>query len=191
MRAIWKGSISFGLVNIPIALVPAVRKEAVKFSLLRKTDLSPVSYKRVAEADGQEVPWDQIVKGQEVINAPQDEPVGKREMEMAKSLVASMSSDWEPQAYKDEYQARLIQWIEEKVRTGAKEIGGKTTTNKPTTNVVDLLTVLQKSIAEASSKAKGKKAVSEKRKVKAAEIPVLGMRTMKQEETSNGAVTNF
>jgi len=168
MRAIWKGSISFGLVNIPIALVPAVRKEAVKFSLLRKTDLSPVSYKRVAEADGQEVPWDQIVKGQEVINAPQDEPVGKREMEMAKSLVASMSSDWEPQAYKDEYQARLIQWIEEKVRTGAKEIGGKTTTNKPTTNVVDLLTVLQKSIAEASSKAKGKKAVSEKRKVKAA-----------------------
>ena len=61
-----------------------------------------------------------------------------------------------------------LEWIEEKVRTGAKEIGGKTTTNKPTTNVVDLLTVLQKSIAEASSKAKGKKAVSQKRKVKAA-----------------------
>jgi DNA end-binding protein Ku len=64
-RAIWKGSISFGLVNIPIALYPATRKEDLKFRLLRKTDLSPVNYKRVAEKDGKEVPWDQIVKGYE------------------------------------------------------------------------------------------------------------------------------
>lgn len=65
MRAIWKGTISFGLVNIPIALYRATRKEELKFHLLRKTDLSPVNYKRVAEADGKEVPWDQIVKGYE------------------------------------------------------------------------------------------------------------------------------
>src|SRR5215203_6485880 len=65
MRAIWKGSISFGLVNIPIALYPATRKEELKFRLLRATDHSPVNYKRVAEADGKEVPWDQIVKGYE------------------------------------------------------------------------------------------------------------------------------
>src|ERR1700745_3321416 len=65
MRAIWKGSISFGLVNIPIALYPATRREELKFRLLRKTDLSPVNYKRVAEKDGKEVPWDQIVKGYE------------------------------------------------------------------------------------------------------------------------------
>ena len=64
-RAIWKGSISFGLVNIPIALYPATRKEELRFRLLRKTDLSPVNYKRVAEKDGKEVPWDQIVKGYE------------------------------------------------------------------------------------------------------------------------------
>src|SRR5216110_3383426 len=64
-RAIWKGSISFGLVNIPIALYPATRREEFKFRLLRKTDLSPVNYKRVAEKDGKEVPWDQIVKGYE------------------------------------------------------------------------------------------------------------------------------
>src|SRR6187397_2386056 len=63
MRAIWKGSISFGLVNIPIALFPATRKEELKFRLLREKDLSPVNYKRVAEKDGKEVPWDQIVKG--------------------------------------------------------------------------------------------------------------------------------
>jgi DNA end-binding protein Ku len=65
MRAIWKGSISFGLVNIPIALYPATRKEEMKFRLLRGSDLSPVNYKRVAEKDGREVPWDQIVKGYE------------------------------------------------------------------------------------------------------------------------------
>jgi DNA end-binding protein Ku len=65
MRAIWKGSISFGLVNIPIALYPATRKEELKFRLLRAKDLSPVNYKRVAAKDGKEVPWDEIVKGYE------------------------------------------------------------------------------------------------------------------------------
>src|ERR1043165_4005211 len=64
-RPIWKGAISFGLVSIPISLFPAVRREELKFRLLRASDLSPVNYKRVAEADGKEVPWDQIVKGYE------------------------------------------------------------------------------------------------------------------------------
>jgi DNA end-binding protein Ku len=64
-RAIWKGTISFGLVSIPISLYPATRREELKFRLLRKSDLSPVNYKRVAESDGKEVPWDQIVKGYE------------------------------------------------------------------------------------------------------------------------------
>ena len=65
MRPIWKGSINFGLVSIPITLYPAVRKEELKFRMLRSGDLSPINYKRVAEADGKEVPWAQIVKGYE------------------------------------------------------------------------------------------------------------------------------
>jgi DNA end-binding protein Ku len=65
MRAIWKGAISFGLVSIPISLYPATRREDLKFKLLRKSDLSPINYKRVALADNKEVPWDQIVKGYE------------------------------------------------------------------------------------------------------------------------------
>ena len=65
MRAIWKGSISFGLVNIPIGLFPATRREDVSFRQLRGEDLSPIRYKRVAEADGEEVPWEKIVKGYE------------------------------------------------------------------------------------------------------------------------------
>src|SRR3982751_1946116 len=65
MRAIWKGSISFSLVNIPISLYPATKHEELNFRLLRQKDLSPINYKRVAEADGKEVPWEQIVKGYE------------------------------------------------------------------------------------------------------------------------------
>src|ERR1700756_1414914 len=65
MRALWKGTISFGLVSIPVSLLPATRREELKFHLLRRSDLSPINYKRVAEADGKEVPWEQIVKGYE------------------------------------------------------------------------------------------------------------------------------
>ena len=65
MRAIWKGSISFSLVNIPISLYPATRREELKFRLLRKNDLSPIKYQRVAETDAKEVPWEDIVKGYE------------------------------------------------------------------------------------------------------------------------------
>ena len=65
MRAIWKGAISFGLVNIPIALYPATRREEISFRMLRASDLSPINYKRVAENDGKEVPWEEIVKGYE------------------------------------------------------------------------------------------------------------------------------
>ena len=63
MRPIWKGSISFGLVYIPIAVYPATREEKLSFRQLRRTDLSPIKYKKVAEADMKEVPAEQIVKG--------------------------------------------------------------------------------------------------------------------------------
>jgi len=63
MRAIWKGSISFGLVYIPIAVYPATKEEKLSFRQLRATDLSPIKYKKIAEADSKEVSADQIVKG--------------------------------------------------------------------------------------------------------------------------------
>jgi DNA end-binding protein Ku len=63
MRAIWKGSISFGLVYIPIAVYPATREEKLSFRQLRASDLSPIRYKKVADTDQQEVTADQIVKG--------------------------------------------------------------------------------------------------------------------------------
>jgi len=63
MRPIWKGSISFGLVYIPVSVYPATREEKLSFRQLRATDLSPIKYKKVAEADSKEVSADQIVKG--------------------------------------------------------------------------------------------------------------------------------
>ena len=65
MRAIWKGSISFGLVYIPIAVYPATKEEKLSFRQLRSSDLSPIKYKKVAESDSKEVSADQIVKGYE------------------------------------------------------------------------------------------------------------------------------
>ncbi len=263
-RAIWKGSISFGLVNIPIALYPATRREELKFRLLRRSDLSPVNYKRVAEKDGKEVPWDQIVKGYEydkgkyvvlkeedfqrvdleatqtvdikdfvdqeeidpmffykpyylepqkggdkayallrdalkdtnkvgiakvVIKTrqylagvkPEDEAlvlelmhfaeeladpeklhvtrkmeVGKREMNMAKSLIDSMTSKWEPEKYKDDYREALMEVIEEKVEAGGKEIEEKPRKASKPTKVIDLVSVLQKSLEHTGAKQKAK-----------------------------------
>jgi DNA end-binding protein Ku len=261
-RAIWKGSISFGLVNIPIALYPATRREEFKFRLLRKSDLSPVSYKRVAEKDGKEVPWDQIVKGYEYekgkyvvlkdedfervdleatqtvdiqdfvdqeeidpiffykpyylepqkggdkayallrdalkdsnkvgiakvviktrqylagvkpedgvlvlelmhfadeladpgkLHVPKKTEVGKREMNMAKSLIDSMSSKWNPEKYSDDYREALMEVIEEKVETGGKEIEEKPKKARKPTKVIDLVSVLQKSLEQTGGKKK-------------------------------------
>ncbi|HET6229503.1 MAG TPA: Ku protein [Longimicrobiaceae bacterium] len=62
--SIWKGSINFGLVNFPVEMKAAVRSDHVSFHLLHGEDLSPVHYQRVDE-QGEEVPWDEIVKGYE------------------------------------------------------------------------------------------------------------------------------
>ncbi len=266
MRAIWKGSISFGLVNIPIALYPATRREDLKFRLLRGSDLSPVNYKRVAEKDGKEVPWDKIVKGyeyekgkfvvlnekdfhrvdleatqtvdiQDFVDVEEIDPMyfykpyylepqkggdkayallretlektgkigiakviiktrqylagvkplkhalvlelmlfaeelsdveklnvpkksaepGKREMEMAKALVESMTSEWDPRKYKDDYRDALMEVIEEKVESGGEDIEEKPKTKKPSSKVIDLVAVLQESLAKADGGRKKKR----------------------------------
>ncbi len=65
-RSIWSGSISFGLVNIPIKLYSAVSKKDVRFHQLHDADGVRIQQKRVCAADGQEVAYDHIVKGYEI-----------------------------------------------------------------------------------------------------------------------------
>lgn len=66
MRAIWSGAISFGLVNIPVKLYSGSGESSLDFDMLAKDDLSPIKYVRVAESDGREVPYKDIVKGYEI-----------------------------------------------------------------------------------------------------------------------------
>lgn len=64
-RPIWKGSLAFGLVNIPVELHTAVRDARPRFRLLHATDKSPVSYERVCQREGKPVAWEDLVKGYE------------------------------------------------------------------------------------------------------------------------------
>jgi DNA end-binding protein Ku len=270
MRAIWTGSISFGLVTIPVALQNASRSEELKFRLLRGKDLSPVNYKRVAEVDGKEVPWDEIVKGYEYekgkfvvlkdedfkridleatdtidivdfvplneinpvffykpyylapqkggagaynllrdvlvdtnkagiskviirtrqhlaavkangnllvlelmrfadelvdpnnIKIPTEKKTGARELTMAKTLVDQMSEGWDPERYTDEYKSALMKLIDRKIESGGKALPANEHKAKRPTNVIDLASVLQRSLEEAGkakapAKSKAKK----------------------------------
>lgn len=264
MRAIWKGAISFGLVNIPVGLYPATRAgDEVKFHLLRRKDLSPIKYKRVAEADGEEVPWEDIVKGYEyaaghyVVLTPEDfervkidtkqtvairefvnvgeiDPmffdvpyylapekggakayvilrealrntkkvgiakvvlktrehlaavkpvgdglvlemmhfagelldaaelklpapaaVGEKELTMAESLIQSMLKVWEPAKYQDDYREGLMEVIQEKIAAGGQELPPRKAKRRPAATVSDLVAVLQQSLEQFKSEAKG------------------------------------
>lgn len=65
MRAIWKGHISFGLINIPVNLYAAEQRSDLTFHMIDSRDYARVRYERVNAETGEEVPWDQVVKGYE------------------------------------------------------------------------------------------------------------------------------
>jgi DNA end-binding protein Ku len=251
----WNGTISFGLVTIPVALYPATRREELAFKLLRKSDQSPVNYKRVAQADGKEVKWEDIVKGYEYekgkfvvlkdedfkrvdleaaaqtidimdfveveqinpmyfqkpyylepqkgsdkayallrealrvsgklgiakvvirtrehlagvkaqgdaiileimhfgdelvdandVKVPKASQARPREVQMAKKLIDGMTTDWEPDKYKDEYKTQLMAMIEAKVKHPHEKHEAPKRSKKPS-NVIDLMSVLQESLA--------------------------------------------
>jgi DNA end-binding protein Ku len=72
-RSIWTGSISFGLVNVPISLYSAIETKEVHFNLVHETDGGRIHQKRVCDKDGEEVPWNEVAKGY---------PISKRKMVM-------------------------------------------------------------------------------------------------------------
>src|SRR5881394_4039120 len=78
-RSLWKGAISFGLVNVPVELHSAQKRSSeLDLTMLDKRDLAPVGYKRVNKESGKEVPWKEVVKGYEykdgefVVLSPED-----------------------------------------------------------------------------------------------------------------------
>jgi DNA end-binding protein Ku len=273
-RAIWSGSISFGLLNVPVRLYSAVSKQTVRFRELREGDGSRVKHKRVAESDGKEVPYEKIVKGYEYapdqyvvlnrdelselepqrsraieiqdfvdlddidpiyfeqpyflgpdkgaerayallvqamkearkvaiarfvlrnkehlaairpmgdvltlttmrfadeVSSPQDldgevfeeakpKKPEKREVEMAKQLIESLTSDFEPEKYHDEYREELLDLLERKAE-GKEVVAAPSEEPKPT-KAPDLMAALEESLAavkgeeaETDGKAKAK-----------------------------------
>ncbi len=81
-------------------------------------------------------------------------------MTMAKSLIDSMSSKWNPEKYKDDYREALMEVIEEKVEAGGKEIEEKPKKAPKPTKVIDLVSVLQKSLEETGAKKKDKQQIA-------------------------------
>jgi len=65
MRPIWKGALTFGLVNIPVGLYSATTRNDLSFRLLHAKDQAPIAYRRVCTEENVEVPWPEIVKGYE------------------------------------------------------------------------------------------------------------------------------
>lgn len=64
-RAFWKGSLSFGMVEIPVTLRPALQSKELSFTLLNRKDFAPVGNKRYDKNTGREVPWNEVVRGYE------------------------------------------------------------------------------------------------------------------------------
>src|SRR5262245_59898181 len=90
-RAIWKGSISFGLVTIPVSLYPSGESaEEIRFRQLHRTDLAPIQYRRVCSAEGTEVPWGEITKGYEYAKGQfvliTDEDLAKARVEATQAI---------------------------------------------------------------------------------------------------------
>ncbi|MGH7935513.1 MAG: Ku protein, partial [Chthoniobacterales bacterium] len=98
----------------------------------------------------------------EKLNVPKKAEPGKREVDMAKALVESMTADWDPQKYKDDYRDALLDVIEEKVESGGKEIEEKPKQKKPSSKVIDLVAVLQESLAKSQDGGKKKKSKKSK-----------------------------
>jgi DNA end-binding protein Ku len=263
-RAIWSGSISFGLLNVPVKLYSAVSKQTVRFRELREGDGSRIRHKRVAEDDGEEVPYEKIVKGYEItpdqyvivsrdeleeiapertraieikdfvdldeidpiyfehpyylgpdkgaerayqllvrameeqhkvaiarfvlrnkehlaairpmdgaltmatmrfadeVVSPDDlddvlpekqAKVEKRELDMAKQLIESLSTDFDADQYEDEYREKLLDLIERKAK-GEEVVAAPTEEPKPT-KAPDLMAALEESLAAVSSEELG------------------------------------
>jgi DNA end-binding protein Ku len=82
MRPIFKGNLSFGLVNIPVSLYSATEEKNISFHQLHKKDLSPIRYARICKEEGQEIPYSDIVRGFE-FSKGQFVPITDKELESA------------------------------------------------------------------------------------------------------------
>src|SRR5438477_598588 len=148
-RPIWSGSISFGLVNVPVKLLTAVSPKDVRFHQIDSRSKARVKQKRVSSTSGEEV------HDEEIDGLPGDEvEVSDKEMKIARSLIDSLSTDFEPAKYHDEYRERVLEMIEAKAE-GQEIVVSEAPAEEPA-KVVDLMAALEASLGEVK-KARAKK----------------------------------
>jgi Ku70/Ku80 beta-barrel domain len=78
MRPIWSGTISFGLVSVPVRMYPATESKELRFHFLHKKDLTPIAYEKVRRDDREPVDRDEIVRGFEIEKGPLRPARGRR-----------------------------------------------------------------------------------------------------------------
>ena len=274
-RAIWSGSISFGLLNVPVRMYSAVARRNIALREIRESDSARIKHRRVAEGTDEEVPYDEIIKAYELtpgqyvpltkdemgalapektraievedfVDLDEIDPIyfdspyylgpadgaekaysllaramqssgkvaiahfvlrnkehlaairsdgkvltlttmrfadevvpvdeldilpdkapepAKREQEMAEQLIDSLSTDFEPQAYKDEYREQLLALIERKAE--GKEIVASAAEAPKATKAPDLMAALEESIAAVQGGKEKKPAKKSAKKAKA------------------------
>jgi DNA end-binding protein Ku len=296
-RAIWSGSISFGLLNVPVRMYSAVARRNIALREIRESDSARIKHRRVAEGTDEEVPYDEIIKAYELTPgqyvpltkdemkalAPEktraidvqdfvdlteidpmyfdspyylgpadgaekaysllakamkasgkvaiarfvlrskenlaairsdgkvltlttmrfaDEVVPveeldilpekaakpvKREQEMAEQLIDSLSTDFEPKAYHDEYREQLLSLIERKAE--GKEIVAADTEAPKATKAPDLMAALEESIAAVAGKSGGKAKSKASKPAKSKKAPAKAKKAPLKKSTakSNGA----
>jgi DNA end-binding protein Ku len=276
-RAIWSGSISFGLLNVPVKLYSAVARRGIALREIRESDSARIKHRRVAEGTDEEVPYDKIIKAYEITKdryvplskdelasldpeksraievqdfvdiseidpiyfdspyylgpaegaekaysllaqaleksgkvaisrfvfrskerlaairpgggvltlttmrfadevVPPDElddvlpskkpKIGKREIEMAEQLIDSLTRDFDPTLYRDEYREELLAMIERKA--AGEDVVAAPQEDREPTKAPDLMAALEQSIADVRSKREGEPAKKPAAKKRAA-----------------------
>src|SRR5215213_4560862 len=89
-RAIWSGTISFGLVSVPVRMFPATQSQELRFHFLDRRDLTPIGYDKVRKDSGESVPADEIVRGFEIDKGRyvplEDEDLDRLDIELTHSI---------------------------------------------------------------------------------------------------------
>ena len=89
-RAIWSGTISFGLVSVPVRMFPATQSQELRFHFVDRRDLTPIGYEKVRKDDGESVPAEEIVRGFEIDKGRyvplEDEDLDRLDIELTHSI---------------------------------------------------------------------------------------------------------
>src|SRR5438874_646940 len=153
MRTIWNGSISFGLVSIPIGLALATQRSDIAFRTLHRECGTPIKQKRWCPFHERDVEADELVKGWEVAKGQFvmiEEAVGETEvkdaeLDLARQVIQSLVGEFEPAEFENEYRRELRAMLDAKL--AGEQIAKPEPL--PETPVVDLMEALRRSVAEA------------------------------------------